>query len=294
MCRFVLYQGPSISIADLVTRPVHSIIRQSFKAEELAEPLNGDGFGVAWYVTETSEKPAVFRDITPAWNNENLRHLARVTRSGTILAHVRAATPGLTVTQTNCHPFVHGRYAFMHNGNLAGFMKARQKLLSLLSEAAFAAIRGTSDSEHIFGLFLDRLAERKEDKPVERMANALEATLRQLAEIVPRGDEPSTLNLAVTDGSNTVVSRCIFGDLARATTLYMREGQRFRCKNGLCVMDAVSEGGTECPTCNEASAVLIASEPLFEHETWSPVDPQHLVLVDANRQVTRRPLWLAR
>src|SRR3954471_18211514 len=98
MCRFVLYQGVPLTIASLVTDPSHSIINQSVKSLESDEPLNGDGFGVAWYTPELSLRPAVFRSVSPAWSNMNLLDLGRVTRSSCILAHVRAATRGIPVT----------------------------------------------------------------------------------------------------------------------------------------------------------------------------------------------------
>src|SRR5687768_10683657 len=129
MCRFALYLGPPVGIDALITRPVNSIIRQSFQNQEREEPLNGDGFGVAWYVPEVSDEPVVFRSISPAWSNQNLLSLARVTRSPCVLAHVRAATPGLPVTETNCHPFTAGKLAFMHNGDLAGFRVFKRRLV---------------------------------------------------------------------------------------------------------------------------------------------------------------------
>ena len=148
MCRFVLYLGPSLPLADLLTRPEHSLIHQSFHSHERVEPLNGDGFGVAWFCPNHGQEPAVFRSVTPAWNNRNLVELARVTESECILAHVRAASPGLPVIETNCHPFSAGPYAFMHNGVVAGFQEMRRKLLARLSDDAFSAIRGSTDSEH--------------------------------------------------------------------------------------------------------------------------------------------------
>ena len=91
MCRFVLYLGQEIGVDSLVTEPKNSIIHQSYHSHEREEPLNGDGFGVAWYVPGHDE-PALFRNVTPAWNDINLLHLARVTRTRCVLAHVRAAT----------------------------------------------------------------------------------------------------------------------------------------------------------------------------------------------------------
>ena len=44
MCRFTLYLGPPVRLSTLLIEPSHSLIQQSFHAEERSEPLNGDGF----------------------------------------------------------------------------------------------------------------------------------------------------------------------------------------------------------------------------------------------------------
>lgn len=53
MCRFLLFKGRDpILLADLLTRPEHSIINQAFDCRlrvDQRRPLNGDGFGVGWY-----------------------------------------------------------------------------------------------------------------------------------------------------------------------------------------------------------------------------------------------------
>ena len=68
-----------MKIGTLLLEPSHSLIRQSTHAAEREEPLNGDGFGVAWYVPDLSPEPGVFHSVRPAWNNPNLFNLARVT-----------------------------------------------------------------------------------------------------------------------------------------------------------------------------------------------------------------------
>lgn len=55
MCRFTFYLGEEIGVADLVTRPENSLIHQSTHARERPEPLNGDGFGLVWYVPDDPE-----------------------------------------------------------------------------------------------------------------------------------------------------------------------------------------------------------------------------------------------
>ncbi|HEU4420371.1 MAG TPA: class II glutamine amidotransferase, partial [Planctomycetota bacterium] len=75
MCRFTMYLGPTIRLSSLVVEPRHSIIDQSFHSKGQEEPLNGDGFGIAWYVPDVDSEPALFRSVTPAWNNTNLLEL---------------------------------------------------------------------------------------------------------------------------------------------------------------------------------------------------------------------------
>lgn len=66
MCRFVVYKGRELLMADLLTRPKHSLIKQSYDARERREPLNGDGFGVGWYAPELDPTPCIFTSVTPA------------------------------------------------------------------------------------------------------------------------------------------------------------------------------------------------------------------------------------
>jgi predicted glutamine amidotransferase len=157
MCRFTLYLGPPVRLSTLLVEPAHSLILQSYRSAERAEPLNGDGFGVGWYQPELEERPGLFRSVSPAWNDRNLASLARVVSSPCVLAHVRAATKGMEVSETNCHPFQHGRYLFMHNGSVGSFHEVRRALLQELTDPAFDLIRGSSDTEHLFALFVDEL-----------------------------------------------------------------------------------------------------------------------------------------
>ena len=53
--------------------------------------------------------PCTFTSITPAWNNDNLGRLACKITSPLVFAHVRAAYPGMPVSEQNCHPFQVGR-----------------------------------------------------------------------------------------------------------------------------------------------------------------------------------------
>ena len=188
MCRLMLYLGPEARLSSLIVEPRHSLIRQSVHSEEREEPLNGDGFGIGWYASELSLEPAVFRSITPAWNNRNLQNLARVVTSDCVLAHVRAATQSSGVNEANCHPFRWRQYLCMHNGDVGDFRLVRRKLLASVCDEAFGNVYGSTDSEHFFALFIDSLLGLDERDPALRMAQALARAIdRVLALVRQRG-----------------------------------------------------------------------------------------------------------
>ncbi|PNG99029.1 putative glutamine amidotransferase DUG3, partial [Tetrabaena socialis] len=91
-------------------------------------------------------------------NNENLSRLACKIVSPLVFAHVRAAYPGMPVSEQNCHPFQFSRYMWMHNGVVADFAKIRRALLETLSDCAYNAVASFhSDSAVSFALFLNHL-----------------------------------------------------------------------------------------------------------------------------------------
>jgi ergothioneine biosynthesis protein EgtC len=283
MCRFVLYRGADITLSSLVTEPANSLIHQSFQSREREEPLNGDGFGIAWYVPEMTDEPAMFRSLRPAWNNDNLRHLARVTRSPCILAHVRAATPGMPVTVVNCHPFSWGPFAFMHNGHVGGYRRIRRRLLGRLSDESFELIEGSTDSEHVFALFVERYQDSETEDPAERIADAVAATILEVEEMRENAgiEDDSELNLAVSDGRSAVVSRYKSDFPKRAPSLYFHTGTRYECDGDLCGM-VDSDGGR--------GAVIISSERLSEDPGWDRVPSGHMVVVREDTTVDVRPI----
>jgi len=278
MCRFTLYLGPSIRLSTLLIEPTHSLIHQSFRAAEREEPLNGDGFGVGWYAPRLSSEPAVFHSVSPAWNNRNLRSIAQVVASPCVLAHVRAATAGSEVHQANCHPFQHRRHLMMHNGSVGAFQRLRRPLLAGLSDEAFGVIRGSTDSEHMFGIFVDELY--KNGNPADdnfvrpggaaRLAGQLSATLaRVLAIAKMEGDgAPSFLNVAVSDGVHAAVSRFTSHPSLPPDTLYTLHDH---------IYPTTSQEFAERRSEEKGEAVVVSSERLTADPAWRAVPPNHIV-----------------
>jgi glutamine amidotransferase len=152
MCRWLAYTGSPILLSKALYAPAHSLIDQSLHARLGAEATNGDGFGVGWY-DDLSPVPGTFRSIEPAWNDRNLHELADHVSSGHFFAHVRAAI-GSPVQQTNCHPFRHERWLWMHNGFLAEFASLKRDLVLAVDPDLYPMIEGGTDSEILFYLAL--------------------------------------------------------------------------------------------------------------------------------------------
>src|SRR5436309_1572293 len=151
MCRWLAYSGSPILLSRALYTPAHSLIDQSLHSTLGAETTNGDGFGIGWY--DAMPEPGVFHSIEPAWNDQNLQELAGHITSGLFFAHIRAAI-GSAVQQTNCHPFRHGRWLFMHNGFIAELPTVKRELVLAIDESLYPEIAGQSDTEVLFHLAL--------------------------------------------------------------------------------------------------------------------------------------------
>ncbi len=151
MCRWLAYTGSPVLLKDALYTRAHSLIDQSLHAELGAEATNGDGFGIGWY--DDQPQPGVFHSIEPAWNDQNLLEVAGHVSSPLFFAHIRAAI-GSAVQQTNCHPFRHDRWLWMHNGYINGFSKLKRDLMLAIDPSLFEALTGQTDSEVLFFLAL--------------------------------------------------------------------------------------------------------------------------------------------
>src|SRR4029434_8485285 len=176
MCRWLAYSVSPVLLEDLLYKPAHSLIDQSLHSQLGATTTNGDGFGIGWY--GVSETPAVFRSVEPAWNNRNLRALAGHVTSNCIFAHIRAST-GTAIQQTNCHPFRHDRWLWMHHGLIGEFVRVKRDLALAVDPALYPEIEGSTDSEVLF--FLALTFGLKDDPPaaVARAVGFVEETGRR-------------------------------------------------------------------------------------------------------------------
>jgi glutamine amidotransferase len=167
------------------------------------------GWGIGWYV---DGHPVLRRGVLPAHSDESFLHAAAAARSTVVLAHVRDASIG-AVTAENTHPFQHGRWLFAHNGTVARYKKVqavRDAILAEIDADLRGEVRGETDSERCFLVFLSRLRARArlEGPSLLQVRRALAETTEVVTRLAdPHAESPTTLNLLVSDGRLVAASR---------------------------------------------------------------------------------------
>ncbi len=208
MCRWLGYFGSPVRIEELVYNTRHSLIEQSRAARQTSHLTNADGFGVGWY--GTAELPGVYRNVSPAWSDRNLQEISAQVESPLFLAHVRAST-GTPVQQTNCHPFRHGKWLFVHNGFIGGHERVRRELLLAVDPDLFVEIEGTTDSELMFHLALTFGLDDDPLPALERMAGFIEDTGHRHGIA-----EPLQMTLGLSDGERLYAVRYASGPVVNS------------------------------------------------------------------------------
>ena len=268
MCRWIAYSGAPLFLEDLLFQPEHSLIDQSLEARRTSSTTNGDGFGIGWYAHR--ESPGVYKDVQPAWNDPNLRDLAAQVRAGVFLAHVRAST-GTAVQRTNCHPFRHARWLFVHNGLVSEFPRLRRELLFAVDPGLFPEVEGTTDSELLFFLALTFGLEDDAVGAMERMVGFVEEVARS------HGVEaPLQMTAGLSDGKRLMGVR--YSSVADTRTLYVSKS-----------VEAIRAINPTLADRLPVDARAIVSEPLSDlDEYWLEIPEATAVLVSGG-DVESRP-----
>lgn len=257
MCRLLGYLGPPIQLDRLLYKPEHSLIVQSYQPKEMQTAvLNADGFGVGCHHPERQAAPFTYRQVQPIWNDPNLPHISRYVESGSVLAYIRSATPGLAVDLSNCQPFAHNQLLFIHNGFIENFRQSLYRpLRDRLGDTAYHVIQGLTDSEHLFALLIDR----QEAQPDLSLEQILHETLRVAAKLANEQAVRLSANIILADGQRLIAAR--YDTQTPAPSLYwLRDDPAF------------------------PDAVLIASEPLFE-ASWTACPESTILSVGADLEI---------
>ncbi|MER5686999.1 ergothioneine biosynthesis protein EgtC [Streptomyces sp. NPDC002205] len=196
MCRHIAYLGPPVALGELLTRPPHALVRQSWEPRrQKYGTVNADGFGVGWYA-DGDPVPGRYRRQGPIWADQSFDDLARVVHSTALLAAVRDATERDADGEAAAAPFAAGRLLFSHNGAVKGWPGSLAPLAATLPPAELLALAARCDSALIWALVQHRVADG-DDVP-----QAVADTVREVAEAAPG----SRLNLLLTDGTTIVAT----------------------------------------------------------------------------------------
>jgi predicted glutamine amidotransferase len=256
MCRWLAYSGPAIYLDKVLFEPENSLISQSLNARLGATATNGDGFGVGWYGERG--RPGLFRDVLPAWNDDNLRSVSEQISASLFFAHVRAST-GTATARYNCHPFRHGPWLFMHNGRVSCYERVRRDIDMLIAPSLYAERVGTTDSEAIFYLMLSNGLDAD---PV----GAIARTVGQIGEVMAAAQvtEPFRFTAAASNGRQIFAVR------------YSSDGQSPSLFYGRPQVEGADL------TCQPQAMIL--SEPLDAiSANWIEVPEGHVLVAEAGR-----------
>ncbi|NBM15484.1 ergothioneine biosynthesis protein EgtC [Streptomyces sp. GC420] len=210
MCRHLAYLGPDVPFGELLVKPPHGLLKQAWAPRmQRYGTVNADGFGVGWYA-EGDPVPGRYRRGGPVWADPSFMDLARVVRTGALLAAVRDATEPGADGEAAAAPFASGPWLFSHNGALRGWPRSVAPLAAAMPVDELLTMEARNDSAFVWALVLHRL--RGGDTPAEALAD----TVLELAEATPS----SRLNLLLTDGET--IAATAWGD----TLWYLSEPGR--------------------------------------------------------------------
>lgn len=289
MCRVLSYLGLPILAEELLYRPDNSFIKQSYHPKYMSYLLNLAGFGiVAWEPKSYNPKlPFIYKTPHLPFYDENLHHLASKIMPHCFLAHLRGVsyTDKQVVSQQNVHPFIYekSRIALAHNGALVDFEKMKFDLLEYIKPEYQKYIRGTTDSEWIYAIFLSQLPIETDTTYTNAdIIKAITETLRILQNVRQKNNITiaSPVNLFITDGEFIAATRFVFDygwqpmNSPASThfayhSLWYTYGERYGFYD-----ETYKMKGTK-----KKSSIIIASEPLTEDTTtWIEIPEYTLIL----------------
>ncbi|MEU6218953.1 ergothioneine biosynthesis protein EgtC [Streptomyces sp. NPDC047022] len=259
MCRHIACLGPEEPLGRLLVEPRHGLYRQSWAPRRQCHgTVNADGFGVGWYA-QGDPVPARYRRAGPIWADASFADLARVVRSGAVLAAVRDATEGNAAGEAAAAPFGAGRWLFSHNGAVSGWPRSVAALARTLPPAELLSLEARCDSALLWAMVLNRL--RSGDEPGQALAD----TVLEVAAAAPG----SRLNLLLTGGET--ITATAWGD----TLWYLTEP-----------VGLPQETGSARPA---GARIVVASEPYDDDPRWQEV-PDRTLLSATRTDVLLTPL----
>jgi glutamine amidotransferase len=206
-------------------------------------------------------------------------------RTDALIGHVRHATTGAFRTE-NTHPFRYRLWLFAHTGEIAGFARLRDRLLDSLPKFLKRNVRGDTDSEVFFYLFLSFLHDAghlEESRPQPRsVTGALRATLSLLDRFsAEEGFGPNRGDVLVSNGEELFA---VHRDGNMAT---------IELDGRLGVEELLSQGADpnmRIPSVESTHFSLVASGLDAKSPEWTPVQGRSIVTFSRSHAPHIEPL----
>lgn len=215
------------------------------KSDAITHP---DGFGLAyfnsithrWKMIKTPKQYRAVPNLSTLLNN--------VAVSPLVIGHIRKqSNASAPPTLENTHPFSYRNQLFVHNGYLPQFDCISPSIKNKLINKHFLThIKGQTDSEWMFYLFLTVMENYKYTTPIEleeMLANCVDTWLSILKGLFSQFNA----NIIYANKSHSVVTRYCYGASTKhAPSLYFHNNH------------------------GEHDKILLSSEPLNEHYVLIP------------------------
>lgn len=258
MCRLFGFRSNNAS-------HVHQSLVREANSLRVQSREHKDGWGIASY--GDGELPHAARGLGPAHADPEFERVSALVASHAVVAHVRLASVG-PVRVENAHPFVYGAWTFAHNGTLQRFEEHCREIEMRIDPDLRALLRGDTDSERCFFLFLTELRRTGslQNRAVDDVALALAQTAREVVRITePGATKPSSTNFLVTDGKLMICTR-------RHRTLFYSERKKRQDRDP---HEAPQDG-------ERLQQIVIASEQLESETHWFEAAEETVIGVDGD------------
>jgi glutamine amidotransferase len=244
-----------------------------------AEPL---GWGLGFYQAGEillRRRPIDDRDEI------DLTEAAEDIRTDVLIGHVRRASVGALRTE-NTHPFRYRSWVFAHTGTIGGFEHLRERLLASQPEFLRRNVRGETDSECLFYLFLSFLHDAGHLDEGHVATTHVAAALRASIALVDRlsaeeGFGPNSGDILVTNGESMLAVH------RNGVTGYRVLRGKFD------VEDLLGEDGTRqarIPSIDSTHFTIIASELETLPAGWTAVTERTVVTLSRTDDPRVEPL----
>jgi predicted glutamine amidotransferase len=292
MCRLFGFRS------NVESRAHRSLISAENAVAEQAQQ-HADGWGIGYFVGKDAY---LFRSSEGAATDDTFRNFGERLQSQTFLVHLRRATVG-KIDTINSHPFRYGSWMFAHNGTFFGFTKLRKLMLEDILPEYRKVIFGTTDSEHYFFFLLSEMVrsgcsvDGRGEGQIEVMAQAQQRALSKLFTWAKEFNlEPPKANYILTNGKLLFARRA-------GLELYMATQKTFCPEIDICkeedkvclagILPSIVPQSKQIRKCNH---LLVASEPIGEHDIWEEIPDGFLLSLDENFLVRLHkrpnPFWV--